>query len=114
METPGRIAQTPDALDFTVENVEKVGFHSQIIKDHVVKLYKMSSSAGLLQSVHVSLNRIHQFSNPIKTVLLLRFCVHGLASETLHTSPKFFRMFRWFSSVRAAYCDTFVTEWLSN
>lgn len=26
METPGRIAATPDALDFTVENVEKVSF----------------------------------------------------------------------------------------
>lgn len=26
METPGRIAATPDALDFTVENVETVSF----------------------------------------------------------------------------------------
>lgn len=28
METPGRIVATPDALDFTVENVEKVSFDS--------------------------------------------------------------------------------------
>ena len=29
METPGRIAATPDALDFTVENVEKVSLSEQ-------------------------------------------------------------------------------------
>lgn len=28
METPGRIVATPDALDFTVENVEKVSFET--------------------------------------------------------------------------------------
>lgn len=27
MDTPGRIVATPDALDFTVENVEKVSFY---------------------------------------------------------------------------------------
>lgn len=43
METLGRIAQTPGALDFTVENVEKVGVYtkdkrscSEVIKTSLV------------------------------------------------------------------------------
>lgn len=43
METPGRIAVSPHALDFTVENVEKVNFmvFTAIPEDHgLIRLCK--------------------------------------------------------------------------